>query len=356
MDGILIFTKTSAQTEIDAETLKELVAEKGQKNAPGKHDQSEHGSWAQGQGRVVTHYGRAKPRATPDAKPLPDAQRNTPGHYRVSGDQIIRNPNVDYHTLSCYQAWHNMKNEDDVKDYDGSFRSDSDPRGNPTLYEFQKAYGYDAKPQLLDDTEFAAFMAKEPLLYRGVAGPQYTSAFRTGELYAGQGNYGNGTYTIFNANDDGTPKTERYGARINAEAGEGASEYGANVMAMTLKSDAKVASWADIDTARDAEMNHVEERQFEIQALLDNRGANRQTGAARDALIKENDDLRAYKHTVLHDDGIYAICRGYDAIKVNPNFKSAYLPPYMVVLNRSAVRVLNRDLTQSEKEHGIGVK
>lgn len=69
-------------------------------------------------------------------------------------------------------------------------------KGDVFLFDLQHELGADGKPDIVSSEELDQHIADgEPELFRGVSQEQFGEQFKDGDLYAGSGCYGNGTYT-----------------------------------------------------------------------------------------------------------------------------------------------------------------
>lgn len=163
--------------------------------------------------------------------------------------------------------------------------------------------GYDGKGSVVSKAELDVFIAKgERELFRGVTSAKFADDFRDGDLFAGLGTYGNGTYTAYGSG--------------KAEGLDVAKDYAGNkgsIVRMSLKSNAKVVGYDDLL----GEMMDYEDTLYE---KLD----KATTKKAREAIEAEQ--------LLIKDFGRFATLRGYDAIDVARE-------KYLVVLNRTALRI-----------------
>lgn len=199
-------------------------------------------------------------------------------------------------------------------------------QNDPYTMEIFKAQGFDGKPDVVNLQQLQQYAASgEPLLYRGVG--RGSEQFRTGDLFIGTGNYGVGTYT---AKDDVHTAISFRGSKLNE---------GGAVMVMTLRKDAKVITSRDLAKTIQKESNDIMEKtDARIDAIFEMSGrgdvsreqvrALRQQARDQARAISDRPDMR--------DEGRYAASHGYDAIFDEGS-------QYYIVLNRTAVRVLNRD-------------
>jgi hypothetical protein len=173
--------------------------------------------------------------------------------------------------------------------------------------------GFDAAPQLVSQSTFNDMSGE--LVYRGVAKPEYTEAFKTGDLYStGRGMFGSGTYFSDSAQMSGGYTGSR---------GE--------VFAAKLKDGAEVVQYEDLITEMRAfqvghsvEINAIEDKLYEGISVA---------GKAGDLKLAEqlNSELR-YLQSIMQDEGLYATLRGIDALVVPSGGARV-----MLVLNRGSM-------------------
>ena len=169
--------------------------------------------------------------------------------------------------------------------------------------ELNKILGYDKLPTIVSKEEFEKLAEQSSIgkLYRGVQaetkelGIKYVNDFKYGQLYAGKGVYGNGTYAAYG--EEG----------IKIVKSNYTNEKG-NIMTMLLDKNAKTINFVELDKMR----------RKEIEALGDN--------------ISEN-----FKNAMLMDNGYYASIKGYDAIILDKTIADLNNQPYVVILNRGKV-------------------
>lgn len=111
--------------------------------------------------------------------------------------------------------------------------------GDPSLSAMWKQQGFDGLPAVVSSSDLdAAIQGGAKEIFRGLSGPdaaKYAEQFRSGEAFAGTGNYGNGTY--FGIGPGGQKVATQYA---------GTSSNQGTVIRAALRADAKVASWDDI--------------------------------------------------------------------------------------------------------------
>lgn len=173
-------------------------------------------------------------------------------------------------------------------------------QGDWFLRELVRHQGFDRLPHVITKQEMDEYVASgEQELFRGLdsygmkgkTGEELAEQFRSGDLYTGLGLSGNGTYVAYGAD------------KYDAEGYMGADLEGA-MLRMALKSEAKAIS---------------------IQKLKS---------------IQEKDAI-VQTHFELDELGRYATFKGYDVIDVG---MSRNAPKYMVILNRTAVRVQDKSI------------
>lgn len=191
----------------------------------------------------------------------------------------------------------------------GMISNTSHNGGDGYLHAIVKDQGFDGKPQVITKAEFAQYVKSgEIAIYRGTSTgksaayrAQRYKDFREGDYYAGYGIHGNGTYAST------LQKTAR-----DYDTGS----YGnSGIMAMTLKKGAKVIDEdAAVALAGKMQLGHP------------------------DSATK----------TISYDIGRVAAAHGYDAIRVpNANY-NGYNEDFYVVLNRTALRVVNVEFKKSD--------
>jgi hypothetical protein len=105
--------------------------------------------------------------------------------------------------------------------------------GDEKLALIYKRNGFDGLPRVLSEADFEDYLRDNPGAldaWRGVKEEVQARAFLEGRYYAGQGVYGNGTYSA-------------YGEGGSLVAGEFAGFEGANVMRFTMAADAHVVDY-----------------------------------------------------------------------------------------------------------------
>lgn len=179
-------------------------------------------------------------------------------------------------------------------------RINNTSQGDCFLRGLIHAQGFDGLPHIVTKQEMNEYVAAgERELFRGLdsygmrgkTGEELAEQFRSGDLYTGLGLSGNGTYVAYGAD------------KYDAEGYMGADLEGA-ILRMTLKFEAKVISIQELKSIQE-----------------------------KDAIVQT--------HSELGELGRYATFKGYDVIDVGA---SRNAPKYMVILNRTAVRVQNKSI------------
>ena len=176
-------------------------------------------------------------------------------------------------------------------------------QGDWFLRELARAQGFDGLPHIVSKQEMDNYIASgEQELFRGLdsygvqgkTGEDLAQQFRSGDMYVGKGIFGNGIYVAYSSD------------KYDAQEYSGVEIEGA-IVRLSLKKDAKVISY---------------------DKLLEK---------------KNKDVLKAYIE--LEDPGHYAAFKGYDVIDVGATKNR---PKYMVVLNRTALRVQDESIERVE--------
>lgn len=183
-------------------------------------------------------------------------------------------------------------------------RSGDRSQGDWFLRELARDQGFDGLPDVVIKEQMDEYVAAgERELFRGLdsygmrgkTGEDLAEQFRSGDLHVGTGLFGNGTYVTYG--------TDKY----DAEGYMGAEREGA-MLRMALKSDAKVISIDELETMQ---------------------------------LV----DPVAQSYPELKNLGCYATFKGYDGIDVGASKNE---PKYMVILNRTAIKVQHESITEVE--------
>lgn len=193
-------------------------------------------------------------------------------------------------------------------------------QGDGYLREILRDQGFDGLPHVVDDLS-PYVQAGEIEIWRGVDRQEYAEQFRSGEVFAGTGVYGNGTYTAMTSDV----------AKIFA--------HGGPIMRMAIKKDAKFADHKQLEKeASDSYYKRLDEimderdRRFEATRNIANREeALKIRAEAKEWAKREDNKVRVQTS----DLGRFAVLRGYDGIHVDQGGTG----DYYVILNRTAVRV-----------------
>lgn len=295
------------------------------KHLPGRHDQQAHGrGWSGGRGR----------------------QRNEGGRFSEGGAGATADePARSYRPAKRFS----LDDLDDFLSGDVDFAAGTRVKADGVLAEIMRRQGFDGLPELVDEEELdRSVAAGEREMFRGVRQRTHAESFRDGELFAGVGMIGNGTYvahtdkevelqrrlTYYLAGDvlKDLPEGERRSVerwrrreegKLARQAEELAGSYaGASwddgtVMRMTLRSNAKVLG---VEEATDGSAR----ARAELQRQLDELPADQE----------DKRRLLENKLTTINDLGRYAALLGYDAVDVSPA-----LPGEFLILNRTALRM-----------------
>lgn len=197
------------------------------------------------------------------------------------------------------------------------------PGSDENLYVARQMQGYNGLPRVVSADEFDAIEGKT--VYRGVEKKKFVDEFMTGDNFAGQGVYGNGTY----ATD----------ARDYAMGFAGPDK--SLIMEIKITPDMRIIDVRDMNKWRTTFTADLDARKVALQAkrqavfdLPDYKEALAQV----DAEIAKLDQVRRY---LGQDLGTLATLRGYDAISVPagemglsalPDAANEY---YYVILNRA---------------------
>jgi SPP1 gp7 family putative phage head morphogenesis protein len=206
-----------------------------------------------------------------------------------------------------------------------SFDKSLPPGSDENLYVARQMRGYNGLPKVVSPDEFDAIEGKT--VYRGVEKKRFVDEFLTGDNFAGQGVYGNGTY----ATD----------ARDYAMGFAGPDK--SLVMELKITPDIRIVDVRDMNDWRktfiadlDARKTALSAKRLAVFDLPDYKEAL----ALVDDEIAKLDQVRRY---LGQDLGTLATMRGYDAISVPagemglsslPDAANEY---YYVILNRAKV-------------------
>lgn len=254
----------------------------------------------------------------PAAKRKPVAKKKTPAkaapeRLRVQGRDVREE--LDYDKLeSLYAPSRDSKKGDDTR-----------------LKEIARVQGFDGLPQLGNsDTLRDIRRAGGIELWRGVkedsntgrTAQDFVNEFIDGEARYGFGFFGNGVYAADNL----------------AEA----RRYGSGIIRMALPKNAKIGDYdtlkEEMQRATPPVLQHKrEDDQRKLMEMIGKASTEDEVQKALDAFDKVGSRGRA-KDLLTSDVGLYAMSKGYDAIKVS-KAATGEGQPYYVILNRSAVTV-----------------
>lgn len=201
---------------------------------------------------------------------------------------------------------------------------------------------YDALPTILEPNDYDKLGDDYIKVYRGVKdngdikAKDINEQFRSGELYIGNGLFGNGTYTA-----------------VNKEVAE---HFGTDIMEIAIPKNARILKYSDIeeeiistvDKPRDWKPINSKVYDFTQEGVEFNYGSYDYANARFTS--QEANGLR----TLLNDDTFKAVSCNYDVIEVEPKAWYNVLTgeaqaeldklnidkkPYYVILNRGAVVV-----------------
>lgn len=190
---------------------------------------------------------------------------------------------------------------------------------NETLTAIAAKNGFNKKPEKVSPEEFEKMSLDNLTLYRGYS-PQgedtpqkYMKEFTDGEYWAGNGNYGAGTYTFADSS-----KALSYA--------DGSYD---NIQAMILKKNSKIGDYATVNQ----EFRDFSNNMYNKYAKL----SEKHYSNGNDALGSKFDLMSDYYSFM--DFGAYAAYRGYDAIKWSPKSIDDDPRTIYVVLNRGQIIV-----------------
>lgn len=188
------------------------------------------------------------------------------------------------------------------------------------LKEYFKIQKYDAFPKTVRSLDFENL--KGDILFRGVSNKNQVVQFIEGDLYAGKGIFGNGTYTAYG--QDGKIEALRY-----------ADNKLENLIEMKLAPDAKIIEFEQLKIEK-AKMIKKLSGVEDAEALRDKIDLMK-SGPEKDALKEKYfsmrraaDDKEFRLQIIFNEPGKVATALRYDAIKIERE-------AYMVVLNRAKV-------------------
>jgi hypothetical protein len=187
------------------------------------------------------------------------------------------------------------------------------------LKSIQEEQGYNGLPKVVDKEILDGMINRGEVIemYRGVSSSDQVEQFKSGELFAGQGGYGNGTYTAYGK--EGFETARFYSGTSPREDG---------ILRMGLRSDAKIIDYPvlkemiskGVGLSEDRQVGQIGKIGKGLYTIVDTPGVSgdRRLGAG-------------VLHSSLMEPGRAAAILGYDAIRATHDF--------MVVLNRTKLVV-----------------
>lgn len=234
---------------------------------------------------------------------------------------------------------------------------DSTRGGKLVLNDLWEAQGYRGKMTLVDRDTFVLGekASKYKTQYRGVndvpgkTAREIQDELLRGELWQGDGVYGQGTYAARAVDTDGFQPSEFI---MHTKRAEEANSYGRQIVRTRLRDDAKVIPHKNIDTIRYKLGPKYGER---LNKILDEWREDMAGLLPMTDMLDVLDEIRSAhltirKLVVESDQSIIASLLGYDAIEVTNSLQG-----YTVVLNRTAlisdslqgrIDIIFRDLLQ----------
>jgi len=150
-------------------------------------------------------------------------------------------------------------------------------------------------------------------------GEPFTEQFRSGTLFAGYGIYGNGTYAAYGSEGFAT-------ANIFARMGRTG-----RILRLSLRPETRTIAYEELDKKCKRMQEEIQRRMHELQ-----RQTHQTSGEGLASAERQMEQLKRLNKAI-DDRGVYAALLGYDAIDVQDQ-------QYLVILNRTAVRVQKEDL------------
>ena len=190
---------------------------------------------------------------------------------------------------------------------------DDDAMAKKVMGEIYHKQGFNAKPEVVSDTEFDDIADDHVVLYRNImeteGGDTYKSAFKKGDThYVGSGIYGNGTYV--------TPSIES--ARMY-----GPDPTKGQLLQMVIKPNSKQAIYSDMVSKASKASEKM--RQKSAKLLKSDSESERFKGYKLNTTAK-----------IIADPGVYAASRGYDFMSIDSDNTSI---PQTVIFNRGILTV-----------------
>jgi len=208
---------------------------------------------------------------------------------------------------------------------------------DPALAEIRRRQGFDGPPTVVSQADFDAAVKRGDVQetwrafhsspYSSITTEEMADQYRAGDLYAGTGINGNGTYVGLRQSD--------------------VHLYGSTLARIGLRRDARIISAEDLDaemdryfaTAPEQTAQHRRREQDLLKALERARSPRARANARR--TYREDmygPDLRSRLLAVQRDPGRFAALRGYDAITISKE-RSPDHHAEMIILNRTATIV-----------------
>jgi hypothetical protein len=203
--------------------------------------------------------------------------------------------------------------------------------------------GFDGKPDVVSKEELDGYVtAGEVELFRGINGDStkpdlnrkyaeyYARDFRSGEMYVGRGDYGDGVYAA---------ARDKYASLCAGKGGK--------ILRMTLKADAKVIALDEVAKQREAARAEAEKPINALRRQIDEMHMERLRQHLYDVSPEmatlQNQLTRAMRDVTERpewmDNGRWAASHGYDAILV-PKTSGG---DFYIILNRTALRVQDKN-------------
>jgi len=201
--------------------------------------------------------------------------------------------------------------------------------GDRVLSRMLKEQGFDAKPAIVNQQAVSdAIENGDFILFRGVEGKvgaadrhasalEFIEQFKSGDLYAGMGAHGNGTYSAY-------ATTIQDGRGIATAYSGGRADQ---VMVMILPKDARIISGEALQAAQ----SKAKESLVKMHKVVDTLAGD--PSEEGEIAYREMRDQTAAMEYIVGDEGRFASALGYDAIELEHMGQ-------MVVLNRGAVSVM----------------
>lgn len=198
-------------------------------------------------------------------------------------------------------------------------------RGDGLLRRIIERQGFDGPPEVVSRADMDRMVATGEVIetWRGLTGTavgamgnyqhmsaaEMAEAYRTGDFYVGQGNYGNGTYVAID-------RDYAEGLLRRNDAG--------GLLRIGLRSDARIIDYKDIEP---------------ISMAYDDDRVDWVDGARGGRNLSPAEMVELAPNYLWVDDGRLAAAMGYDAIKVRRSSGAFY-----IILNRTATVVQEAEL------------